>query len=168
MTKLIVDSTCDLPEETIKRYGIAVLPLRILLNGREYRDKTEISAQEVFEAMRKGVVPKTSQANPADIEALFGGYCTAGEDFIYLAFSSAMSGTCETAKMVLSELLEKYPAVKARVVDTRAGSTAAGLIAVQAARMAERGCPFDTLAERVCEMAGHAEHLFTISDIGWW
>ena len=36
MVKIIADSTCDLSEELIKKYDISILPLHILLGGKDY------------------------------------------------------------------------------------------------------------------------------------
>lgn len=38
MIKLIIDSTCDLPETYIAENDIKVLPLKILLEDKEYLD----------------------------------------------------------------------------------------------------------------------------------
>ena len=36
---LITDSSCDLPQEIISRYNIHVLPLRIIFQDEDYRDR---------------------------------------------------------------------------------------------------------------------------------
>ena len=167
MIKLIVDSTCDLPEDILKSYDIRILSLHISLADREFRDKRDITAEEVFSAMKNGIVPKTSQVSPADIADIFAEYCAKGNDFIYLTFSSAMSGTFQTAKMILTGFREKYPGVQMEVIDSKAGSTAIGLMALQAARMIEKGYPFPAVAGQLEEMSNHIEHIFTIADIGW-
>lgn len=167
MIKLIVDSTCDLSEEILEKYDIRILSLHISLAEKEFRDKMDITTDEVFSAMKKGIVPKTSQVSPADIADIFSEYCREGNDFIYLTFSSAMSGTCQTAKMILSGFKERYPELNMEVIDSKAGSTAIGLMALQAAQMIEMGCSFKTVAEQLKEMTDHVEHIFTISDIGW-
>ena len=39
MTKIIVDSLCDLSTETLEKYNIDILPLRVFIEDREYIDK---------------------------------------------------------------------------------------------------------------------------------
>ena len=39
MIKLIVDSTCDLPEEIYKNNDISVLPLRVFINNTHHLGK---------------------------------------------------------------------------------------------------------------------------------
>jgi DegV family protein with EDD domain len=167
VTKIIVDSTCDLPDEFMARYDIRSLPLKVLLNGKEYLDKVTIQVDDVYEAMRQGIVPKTSLPNPVDIFALFDDYCTRGHDFIYLAFSSLLSGTYEIASAVIDEMKLRFPEIKMQIIDTRSGSTATGLIALQAARMSDRGKSFDTIVGQVYKLVDHVEHIFTLTDLKW-
>lgn len=105
MIKIIVDSICHLPEGMFEEYDIKVLPLKVSLNNVEYLDKVNIQVDEVYSEMRKGVVPKTSQVSPGHIYELFNRYCEDGIDFIYLAFSSVLSGTCGLVQNILEELI---------------------------------------------------------------
>ena len=56
---LITDSACDLDLKYIKENNINLLPLRITYSNGEYRDRIDISAQEVYDNLEKEV-PKTS------------------------------------------------------------------------------------------------------------
>jgi DegV family protein with EDD domain len=167
MIRCIVDSTCDLPDEIMKQYGILMLPMRVLLNGNDLRDKVEITTEAIFSVMRQGTLPKTSQVNPDDMHAMFQGCCDRGEDFIYLAFSSALSGTYQVAKAILAEYQQKYPDLHMQVVDTKSGSVALGLIALQAVKLIEAGHGMDDVVRHILDMSEHVEHVFTIADIGW-
>ncbi|MEL7566453.1 MAG: DegV family protein [Dehalobacterium sp.] len=167
MVKIIVDSTCDLPDELMARYDIRSIPLKVLINDKEYLDKVTIQVDEVYEAMRQGIVPKTSLPNPTDILGLFNDYCTKGYDFIYLAFSSLLSGTYQIASTIMDEFKVKFPEIKMQIIDSKGGSTATGLIALQAARMSEAGKSFDTIIGQVSQLIDHVEHIFTIADLNW-
>lgn len=168
MIKILVDSTCDLPDSIIKKYDIRVLPLRVLLEGKEYLDKKTIQVDDVYSAMRKGIVPKTSLPNPKDIYDIFDEYCTKGYDFIYLAFSSVLSGTYGLAKSIIEEFRSKYPGINMEVIDSKGGSTATGLIALQAAKLCQKcGQSFDSIVSSIQELINHIEHVFSISDLSW-
>jgi DegV family protein with EDD domain len=165
--KIIVDSTCDLPEELLDKYKIKTLPLRILIRDKEYLDKKNINIEEVYSAMREGIVPKTSQPRPADIYNLFNEYYNNGMDFIYLTFSSELSGTYQVAESIAGEFKSKFPKIKMEVIDSKGGSTATGLIALQAAKLAEAGFDFDIIVNEISELVKHVEHIFTITDLNW-
>lgn len=167
MIKIIVDSTCDLPNEIYTRYDIAILPLRVLINNTEHLDRVDIKIEEVYDAMRKGILPKTSQVAPSQIYDLFERYCVEGKDFIYLAFSAAMSGTCGLAQNIIQELKEKYPERKMAAMDSKAGSTGIGLIVMQAVKMIEKGYSFEEVSEQIDYMTNHVEHIFMLTDLNW-
>ncbi len=95
--RIIVDSTCDIPEELQERFHISVLPLSVIIDGTAYRDRIEIQLDDVYKAMREGKMPGTAQIRWEDTEALFSSVAESGDDFIYLSFSSSMSGTFDLA-----------------------------------------------------------------------
>lgn len=167
MIKLIVDSTCDLPEEIINKHDIKILPLRVLLNDKEYLDRVDISIEEVYDEMRKGVLPKTSQVAPGEIYDVFNRYCEEGNDFIYLAFSSVLSGTCSLATNILEEFKEKYSEIRMEVIDSKAGATGIGLIIMQALKLIDEGYSFDIIVDQINEMVSNVEHIFMLTDLNW-
>lgn len=168
MIKIIVDSTCDLPDEDLKKYDISVLSLKVLLEDQEYLDKKTITVDEVYNAMRKGIMPKTSQPSPADIYNLFKEYASKGMDFIYLAFSQALSGTYQLAVSILNDIKEQYPDVNMNVIDSKGGSTATGLIALQAACLAEnKSLDYNKVILKINELINCVEHIFTVPDLSW-
>ncbi len=167
MIKLIVDSICDLPEEIFKEYDVEVLPLRVLINDKEYLDRENITIDEVYAEMRKGVLPRTSQVSPGNIYEIFDKNCEEGNDFIYLAFSSVLSGTCNLAKKIAEEFKEKYPERNIEVVDTKAGAIGIGVIAMQVLKLIESGVGFEKIIEDTYEMVGSIEHLFILEDLNW-
>lgn len=167
MVKIIIDSTCDLPEELIKKYDVGYLPLRVFLSDKEYLDGVTIRVDQVYQAMREGIVPMTSQPRPEDVNRLLENCCINNEDFIYLSFSSKLSCTYQLAVSVVQELKDRYPNVKMEVADSKGGSTATGLIALQAAKMADLGYSFEDILAEVYQLIDHVEHIFTISNLNW-
>ncbi|SHI73686.1 DegV family protein [Lutispora thermophila] len=167
MTRIIVDSTCDLPDELMESYGISMLPLTVSIDGKEYFDKVDIKVDEVYESMRKGICPKTSQPNPSNAYSLFQECISKGEDFIFLSFSSKLSGTYQTICSIVEELKEKYNNIKMEVIDTKSGSLATGLIALQASKLVKAGKSFENVIDAVKNMILHIEHVFTITDLSW-
>src|SRR5690554_2407547 len=101
MIKIIVDSTCDLNKTFLKENDVAILPLSVVIEEQAFLDGIEITTEEVFKYMEKGIVPKTSQVRPKDAYALFEDYAKKGYDFIYVSFSSQMSGTYSSLLSIL-------------------------------------------------------------------
>lgn len=167
MTRIIVDSTCDLPDELMESYGIRMLPLKVSINGKEYLDKVDIKVDEVYESMRSGICPKTSQPSPSDAYNLFKECISKGEDFIFLSFSSKLSGTYQTICAIVEELKKQYENIKMEVIDTKSGSLATGLIALEASKLLKAGKSFDNVIDSIKKMIQHIEHVFTITDLSW-
>lgn len=168
MIKLLVDSTCDISPDFLSQHDIDILPLRILLGDQEFRDKQTIQVDQVYDAMRQGIYPTTALPYPQDIFDLFQNYCNKGQDFIYLSFSSVMSGTYQLAHSIMREFKQKYPRIKMQIIDTKAGSTAIGLIVQQTSKLiAENEKAFDDIVKQAQYITEHIEHVFTISDLSW-
>lgn len=167
MTKIIMDSTSDLPNNFIKKYDIDILPLRVYIDNKEYIDKVTVTVDEVYDAMKKGICPKTSLPNPKKVYELFKEYAVKGKDFIFYSFSSKLSSTYQTAYLVIEELKKQYPNVKMEVIDTKSGSVASGLIALQGAKLVELKTSFERIIQISRESIKHIEHIFTIDDLSW-
>lgn len=167
MIRIIIDSSCDLPEELMKEYDIKSISQRIYLNGKEYYDKVTINADEVYEAMSSGIIPMTSMPSPVEITNLFRQCCADGDDFIYVALSSKFSGTYQLAESLMEEVREQYKGTRMKVIDSKSGSTATGLMALQAAKLSRAGKSFDEIVEQIYEMADHIEHIFMVADVSW-
>ncbi|MBL4931682.1 DegV family protein [Clostridium sp. YIM B02565] len=168
VVKFIVDSTCDLPEDLIIKSNISLIPLKVLIDDKDYLDKKTINVDEVYSAMRRGILPKTSQPNPKDMYDIFEECCNKGEDFIFLSFSSALSGTYRLAKTIVLELKERYPKINMEVIDSKSGSTATGLIILEAIKFTqESGHSFYEIVGKIRNLVTHIEHVFTIADLNW-
>lgn len=167
MVKVIVDSSCDLPDELMEEYEIKSVSQRIYLNDKEYLDKVTINSKEVYEAMKKGIIPQTSLPRPMEIYNLFRQCCQNGNDFIFISISSKFSGTYQLAVSLIEQLQGYCDNIRMRAIDSKSGSTAIGLMALQAARLARTGIGFDTIVEEICELAEHVEHIFMVQDLSW-
>lgn len=167
MTKIIMDSTSDLPDGIIEKYSIDILPLRVFIKDKEYLDKVTISVEDVYDAMRKGICPMTSLPNPKKTYEAFKKYASNGIDFIFYSFSSKLSSTYETCYLIIEKLKKEFPNVKMDIVDTKAGSFASGLIALQGAILAKLGNKFEDIVKASKENIQYIEHIFTIDDLSW-
>ncbi|KGX87764.1 DegV family protein [Pontibacillus litoralis] len=163
--QIIADSACDLPNSIIEQYGIKRVPITVHLNDTDYLDAETIDPKQVYDAMRDGKAPKTSQVSPQTFKDLFEAYAQAGQSCIYLAFSSELSGTYQTAKMMQQEVLEQYPDFNLHIMDTHCASLGYGLVVLEAAKMAQSNHSLDTILEVATYYKDHVEHIFTVDDL---
>lgn len=167
MTKLIIDSTCDINELMTDNYDFEVIPLNIIIDGVSYLDAVEIDINTVTEYMKAGKVPTTSQVSYDSVTKAFDKCISNNNDFIYLSFSSKMSGTYSFAKTILDDYKEKYPERKMAIIDSKGGCGGGSIIAIQALRMIEKGLPFETIVEQINFMIEHTVYYFTLDDLNW-
>ena len=167
MIRIVTDSTTDIPQGIAEKYGIIILPLHVFIEGREYLDNVEITTNEVYAYMRRNIVPKTSQVSYSDTEETLRERLKAGEDLIYIGFSSKLSGTLNLVDSILDELGEDFPDRRVTAIDSRGGSLGTGLITMRAAEAASQNADYDALVARIREMTLNIEHLFVITDLDW-
>lgn len=165
--KIFADSGCDLPSSYFEEHDVTLLPLTVLLDGKEYEDIVDIDSKEVFDAIRAGKQPKTSQVSPDRMLAMWKEFVASGEDGIYIAFSSELSGTYQTAVMMRDQVKEGNPRMNLVIIDTRCASLGCGLLIEEAVRMRDAGEDVRTIERRIRKMAGHMEHLFTVEDLDY-
>lgn len=163
--KIITDSACDILETDQQQYDIEIMPVYVVENETTYRDGIDISSELVCENMRKGIRYKTSQIPYGDFYKRFEELIMENQSFIYLAFSSGLSGTYQAAALAERDLKEKYPLADFKVFDTRAVCYGLGHIVYGAARAAAKGASMDELIKQINYYIDHVKHVFTVTDL---
>src|SRR5699024_5037687 len=120
---------------------------------------------KVYEAMRNGSTPKTSQVSPQTFKTIFTAHAENNEPLLYLAFSSELSGTYQTAKMIEQEIKEKYPVAPIHIIDMKCASIGYGLVVLRAAELINDGANIDKVMTTAQYHAEHMEHIFTVDDL---
>lgn len=162
---IVADSGCDLPYSFLQERNISFLPLIVHLNNNDYEDFVTIEPKQVYDAMRNGEVAKTSQASPLKMRELFTELAESGRPAVYIAFSSQLSGTYQTAMMVREEVLEQYPELQLTIIDSKCASLGLGLVVMKASELAQKGMPYEQLCETISAYCRHMEHIFTVDDL---
>lgn len=163
--KIITDSACDLPNDIIEKYDIDVIPLVVYMNDKEYQDNVDIKPDELFKFMREGGVAKTAQVTYESFDFIFRKYIDSNKPCVYISFSSELSGTYQTAKIVEQDIKEEYPDFDLTVIDTKAASLGFGLIVYLTALIAENGASKEEVINRILYCKEHMEHIFTVEDL---
>lgn len=143
MIRIMVDSAADCGKDA---YDLFV-PLRVCFGGKEFHDGVDLCADRFYELLTgSGEFPKTSQPSPEDFLAQFQKAVDAGEDVIYFALSSALSGTYQSAR-IARQILD-YDRI--HIVDTAAVSHMIPVLAQQAAGRIREGWSVEAILEE-CE-----------------
>ena len=161
---LFCDTTCDLPEERLAKMDCKLLPLTFEIDGKPYTT-ADISMQEFYRRMREDAVTKTSQIAVGVCEDAFEEELKNGRDVLYLAFSSGLSGTYNSANIAKNNLMEKYPEAKIVVVDSLSASSGEGLLLIYAEQKKREGLTIDQLEAWIEVNRYKICHVFTVDDL---
>ncbi len=166
--QLFSDSCSNLTDAMIADLDVEILSLTVRADGREYYsyikgEKTDI--KKFYDLMRAGHSLETSQLNMEKCREAFAAVLEQGQDVLYLAFSSALSGTYNVATVVADELKEKYPGRKIYVVDSLAASMGEGLMLTYAANKRKEGKSIDEVRDWLENNKLSFCHWFTVDDL---
>lgn len=144
---VVVDSGCDIPEDVIKKYNIKVVPLRIVINGKEY-EEGENSEEDFFNHIDENI--KTSLPSANRVQEAFEELVKEGKyEIITFNISSSLSGTFNLFRMVTENFIKENAGVKIVNIDTLNISIGSGLIVIKALEYIEEGKDFDEIVELI-------------------
>lgn len=160
-----VNSTVDLPKEWLAERNVPVIPLRYTIDGETYEDMAGLSSKEFFQKLRDGKMATTSQINPEEAREALEPFVKEGKDVLHLAFSSALSGTCNSMRIAAEELKEEYPDRKIIVIDTLCACLGEGLLLYYVLKLKEEGRTIEEVEAWVEENKLHICHNVTVDDL---
>ena len=162
---IITDSASDLSPEHAKEYGVSLIPLTVTVEGSEPVADTEADKKELYAELRAKKSATTSAINyEAALEAI-GAEVGAGNDVLYIGFSSGLSSTASTGILVCKELSEQYPDRKVYGVDSLCASLGEGLLVYLAAKKRDSGASIEEVRDYVEDTKLHLCHWFTVDDL---
>ena len=163
-----VDSSCDTPKEYLDLWGVKTIDLtfRFVDSSEEYKN-SQIDVKEFYESLRSGRDAKTSAVNVEEFKMAFEPELAEGRDVMYLAFSSGLSTTFNSARLAALELSEKYPDRKIVVTDSLCASTGYGMLVQLTTKKLAEGATLEEAAEYAESMRPHMCHWFTVDDLNF-
>ena len=158
------DSCCDISAALLQEWDVSCTQLRFRFNDYEYTNK-DMDEPTFYNKMREGGIAKTSAANISDFKEDFEPILKEGKDILYLAFSSGLSTTCNSARLAAGELAEAYPDRTITVVDTLAASAGQGMLVKLAVDQRAKGATMQETADFVTQNILNLAHWFTVDDL---
>lgn len=165
---LMTDSCCDLSAEMQQELGITILPLVLQFGEQSYRnwpDGREIGFQEFYTRIRAGETATTSAVSVGDFEVAMTEILSSGKDLLYLAFSSALSTTYQSACIAAEDMREQFPDRKIAIVDTLSASMGQGLLAYLCAQEKAKGKSLEEVRDFAETTKHRLCHWFTVDDL---
>lgn len=129
MIAVVTDSTSQLTPSQAHEQGISIVPMTIVMDGIEYREGVNLSADEFYESIGEGVQLSTSQPSPAAFVEEYTSLIERGAtEIVSIHVSESSSGTLNSARLAAAEV-----GVPVQLVDSRMTSYGLAVIAQQIA-----------------------------------
>ena len=97
---VVTDSTADLPDEWRDRYGIEVVPLKVLFGAETFRDRVDMTDVEFFRRLASATkLPTTSAPSPGEFAEVYQRLAEDYESCISIHIGAQLSATAEAARV---------------------------------------------------------------------
>lgn len=158
---ILVDSCNDISEELTQKYGFYTMPLVINYKDRSYKDRVDITPQEVYDSF-KVEIPKTSLPLRSDIDALLDQIKADGYDNIIASIiSSGLSGTYQSMHLIADDRDD----LNIEVINTLNIGIGSGFVGIYAAELLEQGLDFDTVVDKTRETVSNSSVIFGLETL---
>lgn len=160
--KIISDSTCDLSPELLERYDIAITPLCVIKDGKEFHDGVDITPADIFTHVDGGgELCSTAAVSQFEYTQMFTRYAKEYDEVVQINIGSNFSCCYQNACLAAQEFDNVF------VVDSENLSTGQGLLVVSAAKLAQQGVSGIEIAERVRALVPKVEASFLIDRLDY-
>ena len=163
---IFTDSCCDIKPELLQQWGVPYANMTFSFDGedKEYIN-TDITNKEFYDRMRQGACAKTAAINADTFARAFAPILEKGKDILYVAFSSGLSTTVNSAHMAVEDLKDQYPNRKIVIVDTLAASAGGGLMVYMAVAKKNEGASLEENAAYIESLTPQHCIWFTVDDL---
>jgi len=144
---VITDSSAFLQAETLRKEDLFVLDIPVNIDGQEYVEGVNLTAQEFYEKMASASeLPKTSQPSIAKLDEILSSLKDKGYTHaLGLFLSSGISGFHQNIQYMKDE----YEGLTIAIPDTRITSAPLGYMVESVFKWAEQGEEFTTILDQL-------------------
>ncbi len=143
--QIATGSMCDLPRALLRKHMIDSIPFKLISEGRIFYDGVEAQADELLRYLKEGVVFETEPPSVEEFERFFANELKKAHNVIYVAMAATVTKEYENARTAA----RAYGNV--RVINSGQGSSAVGLLALLAQRMASHGDTPERILEKLAK-----------------
>lgn len=165
----MADSTCDLSQDILDQYDISIAPLVVNIDGKEYKDRIEITPAVFYRDLPTYVTaPTTSMPSPESYLGCFREAEETGYDEVLcINMSSGTSGSYQGAVLAKSLYFERYPESKLKlaIIDSVSMSQGTGWLIMKCARLRDKGYTFEQLIAYCEDMKYQIKHFLSVEDL---
>ena len=159
---LLTDSTCDLSKQIMDKLSINFLPLKIIFEDGEYKDRINITPGEVYQRMAEEI-PSTSMPGPDMVKKKLDYLKSEGfTHVIALHISSGLSSTYNISRMVSKEM----EGITVEVIDSKMLSKGLGRLVLYARELIDKGkLNFSEIVQELKEKRDEIDVFFVVKTL---
>ena len=150
MLTFFSDTDCDITPKECAEYGIKLISMPYTV-GEEviypYVDFKEYDSKKFNDMLRAGTIPTTSAMSEEAYFQYFEPEFQAGNDILYVHFSSGLSNTFTIMRQAVDKRLKKYPERKFHSVDTLGISALSYNVVLEVADLLKAGKTAEEIVE---------------------
>ena len=160
--KICADSVCDLSPEQVEQLALPVLPLYVMLDGKERRDGVDIVPEDIYNHVAGGgALGSTAALSVADYIDFFRKQLEEYDEVVHFHISSSMSSCYQNACIAAEEVGNVYP------IDSANLSTGIGLQVIDACEMAEKGMSGAEISKAINARRDKIEASFLVDNVDY-
>ena len=160
--KITADSTCDLSPEILEAYNITLVPLTVIMDGKDYKDGVTITPAQIFAHVASGgALCSTSAVSVGEYQEVFSQYAEEYDGVLHVTISADFSSTYNNACLAAQEF------DNVRVVDSRNLSTGQGLVVLKACELAKTAASMDELKQALDAFTSKVEASFLVDKLDY-
>jgi len=159
--RLYADNACDLDKELLEKLNVTLFYISVTIKDRTYLDRYDLQPSQFYHMleMDQSIVPTTAQITPAQYLKEFKQILeNTDDDIIYIAFSSGLSGTYQSACMAR----DIVGSDRITVIDSKSASVGYGLTVLRAAQAIQKGMSKEQVIAEIEDNIRRMEHLFIV------
>jgi len=161
---IVTDSAACLPGELVESYGIEVVPMEFIHEGKVYRDGIDITPAEFYDLLPHAKkLPDTSAPSPNSYLAVFQSLAQKKAAIVVVTPSSRFTHAFISAKAAVQMAQEQVARVAVEVVDSGTAAGAQGLVVLAAAREAHNGSSLNKTVDAARNLMPRV-HLIAVLD----
>jgi len=146
MLKVIADSTCNLPQETLDEYDIRIAPIPIQFGDETFEEGVDIDRDQFYRKIEEtGIMPTSSQPTPAWFGRYYKELHQQGHSILVVTVTGKHSGTYNSANMAKS----LAPEADVHVFDSKSISLGTGWMVLDAVRAIKAGVAQSDVVSRI-------------------
>ncbi|MCD7736796.1 MAG: DegV family protein [Lachnospiraceae bacterium] len=166
--EIFVDMSLDIDEKVAAENDLRYVPMEYTLGEETHRavgPESDETMHNFYESMRQNIPTQTSQITPYHYEQTFLPSVKEGKGILYIALSSGLSKTYESALLAVDTIKEDYTDARIEVVDSLGATGGMGILAEAACKNRAAGMTLEENAAWLCENAKKINYWFMVEDL---